>query len=149
MLKIIIKIIGVICIILGIILGVLLGIAMLASLTSVNYLFSYSNTLSGVAQEMIILFTNLWLIFGELASGLLFLMPIKFGRLIRIAGYTVPDEEVIPKSYRTGGLYLIIAGIMSLVAHFFLVRAEILLIPLLAVFLGIIAVFVSIKSHTK
>ena len=138
---------GVIGLIVGIVIGVLQIAAMFfATTSSYSYFYSSSNTLIGVAQETAIRFTNIWLAIAGIIGGLLLLMPVRMGRLLRAAGYTTPNTEVVPKAYRAGGIYMIMGGTLATISHLIFVRPEIVLLPLVAVIIGVIGLLAGLAK---
>lgn len=146
MLKTIVIITGILGILMGIYVGVVQAMALFVQATTPTYFFSYSNTLSEVAKESIVLIANIFLFIGGIQGGLLLLFPVKLGRLMRVAGYTTPDEEVIGKSYRSAGIIILIGGIATNAVHYSIIRDGIVLLPLLAVILGIIGLIAGFKA---
>jgi hypothetical protein len=145
MLKTAVIITGILGLLMGVFMGVIITLSFIAEISAPYYFFSYSNTLSAVAKESIVLIANIFLCLGGIQGGLLLLFPVKVGRLMHVAGYTTPDEEVVSKSYRGAGIIILIGGIATNAIHYSIVREGIVLLPLLAVILGIAALVASFK----
>jgi hypothetical protein len=139
--KLVFILIGLVAFLLGIVTGTIQIVIMFSQERIVAYNSMFPNTLSGAAQQMSILYTNFWLAFAGIMSGLLFMAPVRIGRAFRVAGYTTPDVEVVPKAYRAGGIYLVIGGILALAARLFVGSSinnlEILVLILPLVFIGL------------
>jgi hypothetical protein len=139
--KLVFILIGLVAFLLGIVTGTMQIVVMFSQERIFAYNSMFPNSLSGAAQQMSILYTNLWLAMAGVMSGLLFMAPVKIGRAFRAAGYTTPDVEVVPKAYRAGGIYLVIGGILALAARLFVGSSidnlEILVLILPIIFIGL------------
>lgn len=127
--KAVVMVVGVVVLILGI----LAGTGLVITLILLGGYFLYSNTLAGALQEMAVIFSSGWLAVSSIICGLMFLMPVRMGRRFRAAGYTTPDAEVVPKAYRSGGAYMLVAGVVAAVVHFLFAPIDILDVALLLV----------------
>ena len=74
---------------------------------------SFENTLFGASAEMIVIYTTVAVGIGAVMGGLLFVGPIRMGRLFRAGNYTTPDRAVIPKAYLSGGWAIIVVALAS------------------------------------
>jgi hypothetical protein len=152
MLRVVLIILGVIGLILGVIIGVVQIITMFSEEGALAYATLYPNTLSGAAQQMGILFTNIYLAMAGIMGGLLYMIPVRMGRLVRAAGYTTPNAEVVPKAYRAGGIYMIVGGVLAVIARFLFSKVDIghqpliMIIPLLILAFGIIGLVASLAK---
>jgi len=127
--RVVVMVVGIVVLILGILAGIGLVMAVILSGGS----SPYPNTLPGVSQEMAMILSSAWLAVFSIIGGLTFLMPVRMGRLLRAAGYTTPDAEVVPKAYRTGGVCMLVAGVVAAVANFLFAPMDILDVALLLV----------------
>jgi hypothetical protein len=151
MLRVVLIIIGAIGLILGVIIGVIQIMTMFSREGALAYATLYPNTLSGAAQEAGIIFTNIYLAMAGIMGGLLFIIPVRMGRLVRAAGYTTPNAEVVPKAYRAGGIYMIVGGVLAVIARFLFSKVEgsqplIMIVPLLILVFGIIGLVASLAK---
>jgi uncharacterized membrane protein len=148
------KVVVIIAGVIGLIVGVIIGVyQILMFFNPDEYLYLYPNTLNGVTQELTILLTNIWLALAGIIGGLLFLVPLKMGRSMHVAGYTTPNVEVIPKAYRFGGIYMIVWGILSIIARLLFSNVDtafrpfIIILPLLIIIIGIIGLLVGLAKN--
>ena len=145
--RIIIVLIGLIGLALGIAIGVIQVLFMFADAGSYSSL--YPNTLSGAVQEMSIMLTNIWLALACVWGGLLYMVPVRIGRLTRVASNITPNEEVVPKAYRAGGIYIIIASILAIIARFLFSRVDagleplVIIMPVVTLIIGAVGLFAS------
>ena len=151
-LRIVLVLLGVVALIFGAYIGIY-QIKFIFSKEGIQtYATIYPNSLSGAAQELGILLTNIWLAMTGIVGGLLYIIPVKMGRWVRAAGYITPNAEVIPKAYRAGGIYMIVGSVLSIIARLLFSKAAkedyliIMILPLLMLVIGIIGL---IPSLTK
>jgi hypothetical protein len=148
--KVVFIIVGLVAFLLGVITAVMQLMAMFSAAGIATYNTLYPNTLSGAAAQSSMVITNFWMALAGIMGGLLFMSPVKLGRSLRVVTYTTPDEEAVPKSYRGGGLYLIIGGILAVVARLFFSpvsndsKIVVLVLPFLFIILGVAGLVASL-----
>ena len=134
--KVVVMVVGVVVLILGILAGISLVITLILS----GGFFLYANTFARASQQWVIMYASACIACFSIIGGLIFLMPVKMGRRFRAARYTTPDMEVVPKAYRTGGVYMLVAGVVAAVMNFLFAPIYILdvALPIVLIIGGII-----------
>jgi len=138
--RVVVVVVGIVVLILGITAGI--GVIMAVILSGGS--FPYPNTLAGVSQGLALILSSALLAGFSIIGGLTFLMPVRMGRLWRVAGYITPDAEVVPKAYRAGGAAMLGAGILAAVVNFLfapmdMLDVAILLVVIIAGIIGLLA----------
>ncbi|OGN98030.1 MAG: hypothetical protein A2Y89_06280 [Chloroflexi bacterium RBG_13_51_18] len=134
---------GVAVIVMGIIIGVLQVAAYVEQFT---YGFPYSTEFTESFQEIALMLVNFYLLATGIMSGLAYIVPVWAGRKLHRTGYAISDEETVPKAYRSGGIGLIIAGVIAIAVYIWVLDSNIIALPIIMLVLGILGVVAGITS---